>query len=123
MSDITLLLGVPGTGIGIKAVMVEKGGVAEPAIKSPPEFVDVNNFRRLGNFEHNYGSLIFPGQAIQKVLDDLEGRTPLSEYRRSPVTHLVFHGAESEQVQDSVGVTFYFSAYGPSKSPIESTHL
>ena len=43
MSDITLLLAVPGTDLGIKAVMVEKGtGVPELNVTSVPEFVNLS---------------------------------------------------------------------------------
>ena len=124
MGDLTLLLNVDGTNLGIKAVLVERGeGVPNLSVKSPPEFVKLNRLKRLGSFEHNYRGPVFPEQAIQRVIDDLEGRTPLLGYRRSPVTHLVYHGAESEQIQDGVPVTFFFSAYVQPQGPTDSTHL
>lgn len=107
--SINLLTEVPGTDLGVKVVLIEKGrgvpqrGIAKLAVKSPVEFVDLSRLKRLGSFEHNYRSWILPEQAIQKVIDDLEGK--------GPVTHVVYRGHESEQVQDSVGVTFYFTGY------------
>ena len=121
MGDITLLLNVDGTSLGIKAVLIERGGVVakhaipELAVKSPAEFVELNGLKRLGNFEHNYRGPVFPGQAIQKVVDDLEGRRP--------VTHLVYYGAESHQNEDRLPVTFFFGAYGQPQGPTVSTHL
>lgn len=107
--SITLLLDVPGTNLGVKAVLIERGGVAkraipELAIKSPTEFVDLDRLKELGGFEHNYRGPVFPEQAIQKVIEDLEGR--------SSVTHLVYCGAKSQQIQDGVSVDFSFAAYG-----------
>lgn len=106
--SITLLLDVPGTNLGIKAVLIEGEGVAKEAIpklaiKSPAELVDLSKFKELGGFERDYRGSVFPGQAIQKVIDDLEGR--------GPVTHLVYCGAESQQIQDGFPVTFSFAAY------------
>ena len=124
MRDLTLLLNVDGTNLGIKAVFVERGeGVPNLFVKSPPEFVKLDELKRLGSFEHNYRCPIFPEQAIQRVIDDLEGRTSLLGYKRSPVTHLVYHGAESHQIEDRVPVTFFFSAYGQSTRQTEPTHL
>ena len=120
MNDITLLLDVTGTNQGIKAVLIESGGgvakkaIPELAIKSPAEFVKLDELKRLGSFEHPYRGPVFPGQAIQRVLEDLGG---------SRVSHLLFHGAESQQIEDSVPVTFYFSAYGQPQGPTDSTHL
>ena len=119
--SITLLLNVDGTNLGIKAVLIESGGgvakkaIPELAVKSPAEFVELDRLKRLGSFEHDYRGLVFPGQAIQKVIDDLEGR--------SPVTHLVYYGAESHQIEDSVPVTFSFRAYGQPQRPTDSIHL
>ena len=115
MGDLTLLLNVDGTNLGIKAVLIERGGVAkqaipELAVKSPAEFVELDGLKRLGSFEHDYRGLVFPGQAIQKVLEDLKG---------SRVTHLVYYGAESHQIEDRVPITFSFSAYGQLQRPTE----
>ena len=111
MDNITLLLAVEGTSLGVEATLMESGGVPGIAIKSPQRIVNLDRLNRLGAFEHNYGGPIFPGEAIQKVINDLEGRTPVNRYRKSPVTHLVYNGAESEQIEDRFFVTFAFTAY------------